>query len=247
MKCPFVIKVCTKCKRILVANEINFRKKKDGKYGCHSRCKICQKELDKEYRKNNIEEIRRKDKDRYQREKEKRKEYHKTYRNEHKEELKEKNKIYRNEHKEELKEKKKIYYENNKERILNRQKKYYEDNPEIAFNNAQKRRHKLKNQGRGITKEQWLEMMEFFEWKCAYSGLSLDKNNRSIDHIIPLCNNGLNEPWNCIPIFRNYNSKKYTNNMLTWYQQQEFYSEEKLLKIFEWISYAYIKWGEGTI
>ena len=32
MKCPFAIKVCTKCKKILVANEINFRKKKDGRH-----------------------------------------------------------------------------------------------------------------------------------------------------------------------------------------------------------------------
>ena len=31
MKCPFVIRVCTKCKRILVANKINYRKEKKGK------------------------------------------------------------------------------------------------------------------------------------------------------------------------------------------------------------------------
>ena len=47
MKCPFCIKVCTKCKerigeaRILVAYGGNFVKHKNGKYGFKSECKEC--------------------------------------------------------------------------------------------------------------------------------------------------------------------------------------------------------------
>ena len=89
-------------------------------------------------------------------------------------------------------------------------------------------------------------MMNFFEWKCAYSDIYIggkNQNIRSIDHIIALDNGGLNEIWNCIPMYRPYNSSKNTKDMLEWYQQQDFYSEERLQKIYEWQEYAYNKWN----
>ena len=49
MKCPYCIKVCTKCGRILVANEMNFFKKKTGKWGLSAECKECRKERNKKY------------------------------------------------------------------------------------------------------------------------------------------------------------------------------------------------------
>ena len=51
MKCPFVIKICTKCKRILIANSNNFDKYKKGKYGVIAVCKKCKCE----YNKNNYQ------------------------------------------------------------------------------------------------------------------------------------------------------------------------------------------------
>lgn len=88
-------------------------------------------------------------------------------------------------------------------------------------------------------------MMDFFEWRCAYSGeyLGGNSNNRSIDHIVPLSNGGLNEIWNCVPMLKSYNSSKNTKNMLEWYMKQDFYSEERLNKIYEWQQYAFNKWG----
>ena len=44
-----------------------------------------------------------------------------------------------------------------------------------------------------------------------------------------------------------FNKNKSTKDMLSWYQEQEFYSEERLQKIFEWQEYAYQKWGESEI
>lgn len=247
MKCPFLIKVCAKCKRILVANENNFKRKKDGKYGLNSQCKNCfsqyQKEYNKRYREENLEKIKEKDKERYLDRKEEINEYNKKYRKEHKKELKDYQEKYREEHQEELKKKKQEYYKKNREEILEKSKEYYKNNPHIGFNNAQKRRHKLESQGRGITKEQWIEMMEFFNWECAYSGVQLNKNNRSIDHMVSLSNGGMNEPWNCVPSLRKYNCEKNAKNMFDWFLKQTFFSEEKMLKIFEWIAYAYMKWG----
>ena len=43
---------------------MNFRKKKDGKYGLRAECKLCKKQLDKEYREKNIDKIREYDKQR---------------------------------------------------------------------------------------------------------------------------------------------------------------------------------------
>ena len=111
------------------------------------------------------------------------------------------------------------------------------------FNGHNKRRQREEEQGRGITVEQWKEMFDFFGWRCAYSGIQLNKDNRSIDHIIPLNNGGLNEPWNCVPMYSNYNYSKQTSDMLDWYTQQEYYSEERLNKIYKWIEYAKNKWN----
>ena len=89
-------------------------------------------------------------------------------------------------------------------------------------------------QGSGVTKEQWFEMMVFFDWKDAYSGEKLTDKNRTIDHIMPLVNGGLNEIWNCIPATKSNNSSKGAKDMLEWYKKQSFFSEERLNKIYEW-------------
>lgn len=258
MKCPFCIKICTKCKRILVANTINFHKDKIGKYGLKSYCKRCEKEKKKKYYDNNKEEINTKIKKYRKDNKKEISKRRKEHYNEHKEEIIEKNKEYYNnnkeeiskkkkecydKHREEISERNKKYYNNNKEEIKENNKEYRKNNPNKYFNYSNKRRQLKDNQGNGITKNQWLEMMQFFEWRCAYSGIILDKNNRSIDHVVPLTNGGLNESWNCIPMLKNYNSSKSTKNMEDWYMQQDFFDIDRLLKIYEWIEYAYNKWG----
>ena len=297
MKCPYCIKICTECGRILVANKINFHKG-IGKYGLISKCKICRKqyvkenekeikEYQKKYREEHKEEIKQ-----YREEyKEEMKEYNKQYNIEHKEEIKEKkkqyynenkkeirkkqkqyynenkedilkqNKKYREEHEEYFKEYRKQYYKNNKEEILEQHKQYYQDNkeevlercnryrdnnPDKVFNWHNKRRLLEENQGNGIDKDQWYEMMEFFDWKCAYSGeyIGGDSKDRTIDHIIPLNKGGNNSIWNCVPMHHTYNSGKKDKDMLDWYIKQSFYSEERLNRIYEWIEYAYNKWFE---
>ena len=204
---------------------MNFHKNKSGKYGFSSICKICKNKYAKEYRDNNKEC------------------YNNWYKDNKEKRSKQMSQYYKN-NKEKRKEYGEQYYKNNKEEIKEHNKQWKKDNPEKVFNSHNKRRLK-EEQGRGITKEQWLEMMEFFEWRCAYSGeyLGGNSNNRSIDHIVPLSNGGLNEIWNCVPMLKSYNSSKNTKNMLEWYMKQDFYSEERLNKIYEWQQYAFNKWG----
>ena len=86
-------------------------------------------------------------------------------------------------------------------------------------------------------------MMNYFNWKCAYSGITLTKENRSIDHIKPLNRGGENEIWNVVPMYSSYNSSKHDKDMLQWYKEQPFFNEERLQKIYEWQEYAFNKYS----
>lgn len=233
MNIPYAFKRCTKCGEWLVANNYNFRKKKDGKWGLYSQCKECANKSNKQYRKNNKDKI---------------KAYNKNYAMNNKDIINNAKNRYRNKNKEKIRIYNKKRYEENKERIREQQKIYKQNNPEKLFNKINKRRQKEENQGRGITKEQYKECFEWFDWKCAYSGEKLQKNKstygRTLDHIVALDNGGLNEIWNLIPMRLGYNSSKNNRtDTLNWYMEQEYFDIERLDKIVEWQIYAYEKWG----
>ena len=224
MNCPYPVRVCTKCKRILIAHEINFRRnsKKNNKF--RASCIKCEKE----YYENNKDNIKKKRKERYKNNKEKENKRNKEYYENHKDDIK----IYQ-----------KQYREDNKKHISESKKIWNKNNPDKLFNSHCKRRIKEESQGNGFTKEQWFEMMNFFNWECAYSGIQLTKEDRSIDHVVALDNDGENEIWNCVPMYTNYNSSKKVKDILEWYMQQPFFSIDRLTKIYEWRIYAYEKWG----
>jgi hypothetical protein len=186
MKCPFCIKYCKTCNRLLVAYIGNFNKHPNGKYKLNNQCKEC------------------------------RSNYRKKYNQEH------------------------------KEQRLKYNKQYYKDNPHAKFNDCGKRRAREDEQGNGITKDQWFEMMNFFDWRCAYSGeyLGGDGEHRTIDHIEPLSKGGEHEVWNCVPAYDSYNYSKHTDSLLDWYIKQPYYSDNRLDKIYQWVEYAKTKWME---
>ena len=253
MNTPYVFKKCSKCGKWLVANTVNFNKAKGCKDGLRGACKICQKKYKKQYREQNKETIAKHNKQYREQNKEvitkRKKEYYKA----NKKAILEQHKIYREANKEAKAKHDKEYYEANKEAIKERVRRYgkqYNQTPQgqiVAFNSRNRRRAKEQEQGSGITKEQWLECMKFFDWKCAYSGKCLGGSNnkkRSIDHIIALNNGGVNEVWNLVPMIKSLNSSKQDRDMMTWYTKQDFFSEERLNKIKDWQEYAYNKWGK---
>ena len=125
--------------------------------------------------------------------------------------------------------------------------KEYRETPQgqiVKFNSHHKRKVQKKNQGNGITKEQWLECMKYFGFRDAYSGEILDKDTRSLDHIQPVSRGGTNNIWNLVPTTRINNSSKNNKDMLLWYKKQSFFNEERLNKIYEWIKYAKNKYAE---
>ena len=264
-----LFKKCSKCGEILHVSKFN--KSKSGKYGVRNDCKECRKkyregrkeekrEYNKKYYEENKGEILERQKQYYEDNKDYYKEYNKQYYEENKGEILERQKEYREEHEDYYKEYSKKYYENNKEEISERHSNYYKENKEKIdeynnkwrkenqdkwFNYGSNRREKINSNG--ITKEQWIEMMDFFSWKCAYSDKKLGNNKdniRTVDHIVPLAKNGEHEIWNCVPMYRPYNSSKNTKDMLSWYIKQEYFDINRLTKIYEWRIYAYWKWNE---
>ena len=218
MNIPYVFKKCTKCGEIKLATTEYFSEKKRYRFGLFSQCKVCEQKYGKQYRQDNKEHIQ---------------EYQKEY-----------NKQYYQDNKEHCLEYGKQYHQDNKEYFQEHYKQYCQTPQGQAayFNARQRRRTKEASLGNGITVEQWQECMNFFGWKCAYSGKSLKKGNRSLDHITPLNLGGDNEIWNLVPMCRNYNSSKNDKEMIEWYKEQPFYSEDSLKKIYEWKEYAYNKY-----
>ena len=157
-------------------------------------------------------------------------------------------KIYYQEHKERRKEAHKIWYQNNREKRLEYWQEYRKSErgkQAIAakrFNDHNRRRLLKQNQGKGITAEQYKEVMSFFDWKCAYSGEKLKKDTRTLDHIISLKQGGDHEIWNLVPMTRSLNSSKQDKDMLEWYKEQDCYDPKRLAKIYEWQEYAHNKW-----
>lgn len=245
MECPYFIKQCSVCGRLLVAYSGNFKKSSHGKYGWDSKCKQC----NKEYREKNKEKLNEQQKKKYQRNKDARHAYQKQYREEHREELNEKNKQYRENNKEKISLKRKQHREEHREEINEKQKQYRKNNPQWDFNHHAKRKFLENVQGDGINREQWLEMMLFFDFRCAYSDeyIGNDSTHRTIDHITALVNGGEHEIWNCVPMYDTYNYSKKDKDMLEWYSEQEFYSIERLNKIHEWQKYAFEKYYNKVV
>ena len=231
-----IAKKCTDCGKVKLITTEYFHK--DRNNTLKSYCKECGKKKAKEYAQNNPEkEKARSSKYRQsERGKKKIKEYNQS----------EKGKARKKAWKQSPKGKASIKRDNQSEKGKARKKRYEQtEKAHIAkFNNECKRRAKEQSQGNGITVEQWQEMNKFFNWRCAYSGILLKPNNRSKDHITPLNLGGENEIWNLVPMFRNYNSSKNDKEMLEWYKEQPFYSEDRLKKIYEWQEYAYNKYYE---
>ena len=243
MKIPYVFKKCNNCGKWLVASTDNFYKLKNGKYGLEARCKECAKNQNKRYREANRE----KDLDRKKQWYEANKEQQKQYREANRDKRAEYNKQYREANKEKIAKQRKQRYQDNKEKELERNKQYRQTpQGQVAlFNAHNKRRHKKATQGTGVTPDQWLEMMQYFDWRCAYTGERLTDKTRSGDHVVPLDAGGDDMVWNMVPMLRNLNSSKQAKDILEWYKEQSFYSEDRLAKIYEWQEYARKKWNKG--
>ncbi len=71
---------------------------------------------------------------------------------------------------------------------------------------------------------------EAWNYCCGYC----NKPANSLDHIIPKFHSGSSHRNNLIPACRSCNSNKASLKMEDWYRLQDFFTEEKLMKIQAW-------------
>lgn len=213
--------------------------------------------INKKYYESNKEAILAKNKEYYERTKDdisykaKKKERDKIRYQNNKKELQEKQLQYyyanKEQRKEYQREYQKEYYKKNKNKIIAYVCEWQKKHPEIQ--NLKKKRRKIREGFDNYAQDQWHECLLFFDNKCAYSGEACMPYNAddvadsiSVDHIIPLSQGGKNVIWNVVPAKFKYNSSKGNKTIEDWYSQQEFFSEDRLHKIYQWVEYAYNKY-----
>lgn len=242
-------KVCSKCKKEKPNTNEYFAFRNKSKGILKSSCKTC----DKEYRKNNKERIRESKKVYAERNKVRLKEYFKEYyknnrckimkstkeyQENNKEKVREYKKEYRNRDKTKnmMKEYLKEYKKNNKDKLNEYFKEYQKNNKDkMIFYSSQRRALRAGNGG-SYTQEQRTEMLEYFNYKCAYTGKCIE-NNLHVDHITPVTKGGSNYIYNLVPATPSANMSKGNKDMEEWYREQPYFSEDRLNKIYEYMEY----------
>lgn len=91
-----------------------------------------------------------------------------------------------------------------------------------------------------ITETEWEECKEYFNYSCAYCGMSYvehkeifnqDLHKEHVDH------NGANDISNCIPACKSCNSAKHDSDFENWYiEGNSSYTEERITRIKNWLS-----------
>jgi len=152
-------------------------------------------------------------------------------------------KIYRDGHKKERKEWHKRYYIETKEDHQKYLKNWQENNPEKLKGYGELYSNKKHN----ITTQEWINCKEYFNNQCAYCGLPIEDHyftRKEItkngdfhkEHVNCEGEGSLSK---CVPSCKTCNTSKHKDIMEEWYAKKEFYSKEKLDKIYQWMDRDY--------
>jgi len=126
---------------------------------------------------------------------------------------------------------------------------YLQDNRERKkFKNRLigRKRYKFQDEG-NFTDEDWIKCLQFFHYECAYCGTresnpasrskyAKRKDWITQDHIVSLEEGGTHDKDNIVPACFSCNAKKQDFDLLFWYKQQDFYCEDRLKKIDQYLS-----------
>lgn len=93
-----------------------------------------------------------------------------------------------------------------------------------------------------LTDNEVKQTYDYFNGRCAYSGIKIDVDtNFSLEHIIPVISGGHSISVNCVPVITRYNSSKSGYHLLDWWKSQNdgqgntIYNPYRLLKIINYI------------
>jgi len=255
-------KVCIKCLKLLPATIDYYHKYTRKIDGLFNICKECRKQEKKQYTANNKEKIKKSSKEYYQRNKEEILKKQRAYYFGNKDKIKkrilsyrkgnieywEKQKCYTEKNKERIKQRIKEWYTKNRERQLLLTKKWndknckkrrklmrqhYENNKDYYYLKTKKRKSTMKNLVSDLTKEQWEECLQYFNYKDAYTGLQMKVVSQ--DHVVPIIKDGGYTKYNIVPCDKKVNSSKINKDMDEWFLSQPFYKIERHQKINNWL------------
>ncbi len=156
----------------------------------------------------------------------------------------ERNSIYGNDYYKDVKRK---WTKENRDYLNEKKKEWNNNNPDKLKQYNQTR---IQHKKHKISKKEWIACKEYFDNSCAYCGLHQDKHYRiwngkpkKIDlHKEHVDDNGANDLSNCVPSCQSCNSSKHTFDFKSWYSEYEYFNEERLHKIYDWLSEDYLKY-----
>jgi hypothetical protein len=98
------------------------------------------------------------------------------------------------------------------------------------------------NKAHKINNKEWVDCKEYFDNSCAYCGMSEIEHKEIYNqqlHKEHVDCNGSDDLGNCVPSCKRCNTSKHQFDIEEWYKKQEFFSEEKLDKIYKWLNEEY--------
>jgi 5-methylcytosine-specific restriction endonuclease McrA len=111
-------------------------------------------------------------------------------------------------------------------------KAWRQANPELAREESrcqiQAYRAKVKGVPGRVTRVEMAERLALFDGCCAYCGA---EGRQSLDHFIPMAAGGKHMASNLVPACLACNRSKKDTEALAWFQQQDFFSEQRWQKI----------------
>lgn len=115
----------------------------------------------------------------------------------------------------------------NVKRKENRTKKKHSD-----FIGSQKRRGEEEPD---LDFQAWKEILIYFGGECAYCGCTPKKGQRlTRDHLVAWSKGGTTKQGNIVPACQRCNSSKGADEWRSWFMKQDFFSQERMNRIFRW-------------
>lgn len=129
--------------------------------------------------------------------------------------------------------------ENSRNRRKNgKHKEWIKNNPDrLKLYNQQHNMH-------DITKEEWESCLRYFNYKCAYCGLSQNDAKEKYNNYLHkehVRHDGANDLSNCIPACKKCNSRKWQHGMEAWYNKENIiFDIKRYTQIIQWLKYDYM-------
>lgn len=133
----------------------------------------------------------------------------------------------------------------NEQRNSGYQKEWQKNNKDKIKLYGEDRRY---NKTHEISKDEWEDCKNYFNYRCAYCGLEVENHFMSVRgkliasdlHKEHVNHDGLNDLSNCVPSCKNCNSRKWKYSLEDWYNKDnEVYDENRYKKILNWLDDDY--------